>query len=125
MQYISRAGIPIEKCFVELCMQISFHVNRTEGLPTQPKLGDKQNFERFICIHCTRYHFPLEFTKKKKHDIIKIYVLKEKSISKQKYDKFSFMSSTFKILIFSQFFFFLKGSFSKQPKFARKIMLYD
>ena len=66
MQYISRAELPIEKCFVELCMQISFHVNRTEGLPTQPKLGDKQNFEKFICIHCTRYHFPLEFTKKKK-----------------------------------------------------------
>ena len=73
MQYISRAEIPIEKCFVELCMQISFHVNRTEGLPTQPKLGDKQNFEKFICIHCTRYHFPLEFTKKKKkHGIIGI-----------------------------------------------------
>ena len=113
MQYISRAEIPIEKCFVELCMQISFHVNRTEGLPTQPKLGDKQNFERFICIHCTRYHFPLEFTKKKKHDIIRIYVLKEKSISKQKYDKFSFMSSTFKILSLS------KNLFLKRDLFLR------
>ena len=124
MQYISRAEIPIEKCFVELCMQISFHVNRTEGLPTQPKLGDKQNFERFICIHCTRYHFPLEFTKKKKHDIFRIYVLKEKSISKQKYDKFSFMSSTFKILILSKNLFLKRDLFLRnktQGKLCRSL----